>query len=303
MIERLIKFFTLVSPNSELCMHPIWGGITNHYHSELSAALRSESEPAVMEAMEHFAIRGGLTGIEGLNYFVNRNSESHEMRRILDSGIDISLPDFCGFKCQGPDGGVPHRFLLYCDIALWILSQRNGSVPNSVLEIGAGIGFLGVIMQRMGCKAYTVIDLPTTAVLIAYFLSKCIGSEQVWLVGEGDDHKDRFVRIYASTQFDGAKSSRYDVACSVNGFPEISQPMQDEYLALISNTMTDGGMFMSVNHEDTVLNQRSVADSIKAHTKLHRVSREVSKIICPFGMFDDRENPGIHKYVDEIYSA
>ena len=283
MIKRLIDFYKLTSPNARTAMHIIWQGVTTVCHRELAEALDAGDEFQVQKVLDAFGLGNGFQGIECLD--LCDKPASATLEELKARGIDLSIPDCFGYKFQGPGAVIPMRLPIYCRLALKIWGL-TGSNPGHVLEFGAGMGLLGLILSRSRAQSYTVIDLPTTAVLSAYFLSCCLGKDHVWLYGE-DWNESVFAWFFPATDCSPVPHRKYEVVCSVNCFPEFPHVVQDQYLKLIADCLAPDGFFISVNHEDTVLDQRSVAEAMKRQQALVCISRSPSTIICIPGYFDE----------------
>jgi putative sugar O-methyltransferase len=193
------------------------------------------------------------------------------------------VPDCFGFQSNA--GGLPVKILHYGAIAHTIQDLFPITSPAHVLEIGAGLGYLGYIAWHFKARNYTVLDLPTVAVMSAYFMGTVFGSQNIWMVGEPEPKK--FARFYPSTDCRGIDSQKYDLIVSVDGFPELPIPVQDKYLNLIDECLMPNGIFLSINHESNDGGQRRVFDAVRNHGKLRLIAR------YPFMM-----RAG---YIEEIY--
>ena len=277
MIERLMAFYKLCHVNDQCTMHELWQGITTVYHIGLSDALLSGDVESAKETIDTFACGPGLHGIEFLPGLMKWSDGLVNRKSFEDKNIPIP-PDCFGFTGNEETGGIPHRFPLHVEFAE-LVRNRFGKVPERVLEIGAGLGWLGMILNQWGTKSYTILDIPSTSVLSAYFMSKVVGEDQVWLFGENAELDNRFARFIPSTYARNIRSRTYDVVCILNCFPEIRHSSQDRYLKLISECLSPEGMLISVNHECTILNQRSMTDAMKLQNGFVEISNKPSELI------------------------
>jgi hypothetical protein len=139
------------------------------------------------------------------------------------------------------------------------------------LEIGSGIGELGMIAHKLGSETYTSIDLPSSSVIAAYSLMKAIGPENVWLFGEAPS--SAFARFYPSTNYSGCLELKSHLVFNSDSFPEIPEAEQDRYLDLVCQTMYRSSLLMSFNQEGPFEGQRPINRAISQHGKLKLRSR------------------------------
>ena len=284
-IKRLIQFYQRSEKLSSANKSIIWEGIVAFHHKSLLDALNSGNELATEQALDSFGPNGGLQGIENNLCW----PDGHPTTMALEKeGFDLHVPDCFGFKFSPPEGGVPSRLPLYCDVSKRVRWANHGNIPERTLEIGSGLGFLGLLFFRAGAKSWTCVDLPTTAVFCAYFLSKCIGEKNIWFSGESSKLKG-FARFYTCSNYLEIGSDKFDAICNINSFPEISNTMQDAYLRFIPNVMDDGCSFIPWNHESPVLAQRCVTQAVLQNPQ--------SGLVC----VSKTNTPIIEGYFEEIY--
>lgn len=172
------------------------------------------------------------------------------------TGIRFELPSCFHFSNAT---GLPNRFF-YSHSAAYTMLLRLGRPPRSVLEIGAGLGFMGHICWQWKCP-YTVIDLPTVAVMSAYFLSKACGEDEIWLYGEEDQPKP-FARFYPCTHFEQPEGSCH-VAYNNDSLAEMTEGMIRAYARFISKSLSEDGFFLSINHESNSNTVSECAEGLK----------------------------------------
>lgn len=170
--------------------------------------------------------------------------------------------------CQG-GRFIPRKFLevLTTIVSLMRLPQWK---PARVMELGAGLGFMGSALNMLIPNVwYETIDLPTVSVMQAYLLSFCVGDKSIWLAGE---QRVSAHRIFINgTTLKG--TGGFDFAINQDSLPEMPHSTQDEYLTLIRDRLHPYGAFVSVNHEGSAANQRSVHLAMKNVTGMKLKSR------------------------------
>lgn len=317
-ISRIIRFYKESTSNYQWFPEGIWGSITQSMHHGFIDSLTSEDESRVYEAMEHWVSVYGrmfsLPNSAGYESTEFKNSIARLARRIgilpihnpeqtspggnwelkdihdtvkrieRELGFSLSVPDMIDLKCG--EVGIPLKFIEYCGAVFTILSLLHGQRPRDIIEIGGGIGELLIIATKLGCKSYTDIDLPHIAAVSAYSASRMIGPDNVWLYGEPGPVK--FARFYPACMYEDAKQFKYDLAYNSDSLPEMTIHERKKYIEFISECLSPGGFFLSVNHESDVSGQGRVLDAVRANGKLRLLSR---------GEFMLR--PG---YIEESYS-
>lgn len=318
-INRLIQFYRNAAQDNTEVVEGIWASILLTSHAKLLAALKSGDAESlntilhgneVLWGLEHQELYkwDELRGMEALNQLGRRigfvaqpnpeqespsknyfNPSPEDLRAKIETVVgELYVPDPFGRPCERGKG-APYMLLHSLAQAVTI-KMMLGSFPKHILEIGAGVGYFGFASHRFGSEKYTVIDLPTTAVIGAYALSTLLGEDKIWLFGE-DKNDDAFAHFYPSTRFDLARSkydSRSLLIFNGNSLPEVSTTTQDMYLRLIPFWLNDGGCFYSCNHESDNCNQRSVPMAFRGiSTGMNLIYR------APFMMRDG--------YMEEIY--
>lgn len=317
MIQRLIDFYQRTHAGSESMTSAIWLGVLKLYEP-FCTALRNGDHKGVEVFLETAGPANKLYGLECgklytfsdsmcfpyvqklanlagvLNYFQpNQQSPSNHWKikdvnatiKAIEAelGFELRVPSCFGFTGDG----IPLRFIMYhCGAALALRRLLCGQAPRHVLEIGAGCGNFGYIASRCGSQSYTVIDLPHIAVISAWFMSKVVGADKVWLNGEPES-ESAFARFYSCTDFSPVRSQGFDLILNCDSLPEMTVPVQDDYINLIRTTLVHCGHFLSVNHEGDQAGQMSVLSAVKRNGRLKLLSR------TPFPMMDG--------YVQEIY--
>lgn len=137
------------------------------------------------------------------------------------------------------------------------LSQGGG--PLSVLEIGGGTGRTAYNAFKLGIKNYTIVDLPLTGVIQAYFIGKTLGGECLHLEGEPltpntvsiitppalfAAHKI-FFRLFGK-QPDKEVRQNFDIVANFDSLVEFSEEDASEYIDFI---IKHSKIFLSGNRE------------------------------------------------------
>lgn len=265
MINRLIDFYRASSPAAfESSMSQIWQGITRIYHEELLNALKSGESSRVEQVLDRFVVSGGAHGIDFWPRVYSTSQPGIDRSLLTDAELDISAPGSDSSLLTGQVASLLYRHL--------------GKVPEHVLEIGAGLGFLGVILNRWGTKSYTDVDLPTNAIAAAFFLSRVCGANSIRFYHEPKT-QPRFANYLPSTDCREILWHQYDVIVNVNSWPEIPIHMQDSYLDYAVRCLALDGVLVSLNHENSVLGQRSMAQSMLEQKHFVLILRQPSTIL------------------------
>lgn len=269
-IERLIQFYN----RYKYSLNGIWGGLVSVHQSSLVNALESRNPTALVHVLNND--EGFYHGLDGSSVrqwndillpmlaqrigllpfpnpeqpFKSDDVNKQDVERYL--GLKLTPPD-C-FHFRNSDGLIPPR-LFYCYSAAFTILRYLGCAPESLLEIGAGFGWMGYIAWQWKCP-YTVIDLPSVVVLSAYFMSKVCGEERVWLCGESQN-ADAFARFYPSNHYEHL-CGPYKVIYNNDSLPEMAPLERAAYIELIGKMLAENGFFLSINHESPTSGQRGV---------------------------------------------
>ena len=315
-IERLIEFYHRSKPE-DARISSIWSGIVGSYQSELVQALNERNAAKVQAIFDDpkkttetiygldtvvvqewgrdittayfpfLAWRvGALPARHPIQPSPDENWNFHdgiELKKKIENVIGpIQVPN--GFLRANNETGIPYSY--FSKLAEWhTISSLMNPPPKCILEIGAGTGGLALAAFNNGVRDYTIIDIPSTAVISAYYVSKACGDDSIWMDGEAPN-PTAFCRWFACNNYVGAES-KYDLIANVNSFPEMTIENQDDYIKFISRCLSVNGMFYSCNHESNMNGQSSVRSAVNRIGGFKTVYR------APFMMRDG--------YVEEFY--
>jgi len=213
-----------------------------------------------------------------------------ELRRQIEEVIG-SMRVQNGFIFKDNEHCIPYTY--FSKLAQWFTIQSILDSPPTpafkVLEIGAGTGGFALAAFNGGVRDYTIIDIPTIAVQSAYFLSKALGEDIMWLDGESPNPNAMF-RWFSCLDYERAKT-KYELIANINSFPEMTIANQDGYIRFIHECLTKNGMFYSCNHESNLPLAGTVQSSVRSAINRHGGYRAIYR--APFML-----RAG---YIEEIY--
>jgi hypothetical protein len=266
----------------------IYGGYSGNQGSELLNSI------AVAKLAQGLGILGLQNPEGGANpcplVNVEKQNDSQLLARIEKViGFKINLPPFVGGNelSKTDYGVISDRHCAY----LWVLKKILDLLPNKtssntqvkVIEIGAGMGFLGYFLDKAGCFDYTIIDLAYTNALQTYFLHKNLPNRELILSGDVQnpfDNKYRSaIKILHASDFVNVPTGRFDIMINVDSLTEIPLPEAHVY------ANSDCAKYLlSINHE---MNNHRVVEICKPTRLL--------KYRYPFWIRDG--------YVEELYQS
>lgn len=125
---------------------------------------------------------------------------------------------------------------------------------GNILEIGGGIGRAAYYAHRLHSNQYTIIDLPLSNAIQAYYIGLVVGQDKIRLFGE-DEREDAPIHILPPQAFFASETS-YDCIFNSNSITEMGADTIDQYWNHISKRTK---VFLSINHE---ANPRRVWDIV-----------------------------------------
>jgi hypothetical protein len=226
---------------------------------------------------------GNSDVIPKINY-ERKDLSVSELLNLMDDviGFHIDLPPFTGGRTylKTDRGMISLRHCHY----LWIMKRIVELFPDhnsSIIEIGAGMGWLGYFLDKAGYKDYTSIDLANANACQTYFLSKNLPERNIILSGDvvnpfHDDYKN-CLKLLHYTDFKDIKRDRFNLMINTDGLTEMGVDVATEYMK-----SDCAPLLLSINHE---LNEFRIIDIYKPYRKL--------KYRYPFWLRDG--------YVEELY--
>lgn len=192
---------------------------------------------------------------------------NHELLQKIEEniGFKIYMPDFIGNgDLPIPEHGIiTNRHCYY----LWILKKIIELCPDrntGIIEIGAGMGFLGYYLDKMGYKDYTTIDLARVNACQTYFLARNLPDREIILSGEKENpfdlqHKDS-IKILHSSDFKNIEKNRFGIMINTDSLTEMIIEEANKYI------QSDcAPLLLSINHE---INEYRVIDLARPYWKL-----------------------------------
>lgn len=291
--QRLSKFY-VNQCGSEEVSH-IWNDIFNLFHKTLHDSLMSGSD---MLQIQLGKIYEGLTlfGVDfALDMFVNSDGYKQKWWDILkatannlaiqhidnpeqpvehpvdleftiagiESALGISLTRMGGGGMFGVDLNgrfIPHHLVEAAGIAGSVKRyfKHYGIIPKNILELGAGVGNLCLVLKEMFANYHTV-DLPIMSVMQAYLLAIHFSPEKIWFAGEprSDTHA---IFIHGIKPSEFLASLQFALAVNQDSLPEIPYKNAAVYAHMIETQLVPGGLFLSINHESSRGDQINVHD-------------------------------------------
>ena len=205
------------------------------------------------------------SGPWGDNLFVDIDTVINEIEQVLRINIAPPMGIIHTDGISTRKGIFHYRHLN----ALYMAMRTNSINPSkdAVAEIGGGLGLAAMYAQRLGCKKYTIYDLPITCTFIGHYLIHALGEDNVSLYGE--PYSGKGVQILPYWEFYNAPSKSVAVTISQDSLPEISDNLVFGFLEEI--TRITKSYFLSINHE--VFSPRTVHNFTKKTKNLHAIYR------------------------------
>lgn len=125
---------------------------------------------------------------------------------------------------------------------------------SSAIEIGGGAGRTAYFAYQMGVCDYSIVDLPLTGVVQAYFLGKTLGAENICL--EGELSKNKAIKIFTPPAL--VKDRHFHVATSFDAIVEFSEEISNSYIDFI---LSHAKAFLSGNRESKSFTVRKMLEA------------------------------------------
>lgn len=293
--RRLIEFYQN-SPDGK--MSPTWNQMLQSFYSGLMAHLNNGDVGHLMSFLECMYSTPVMCGLDAMNsdvgvrqYFdkecidtacalgvlpVFSPEQNNANTSLTHDGLISAMESVLGGRLTHTGGGnmelynIESRTVslkLMESVRFFEAARRICPDAKSVLEIGAGCGFVGYLFDSLEKETeYHTVDLSIVTVIQAFLLAGALGEDKVCLSGESITSSHRvFLHGLSLPEND------FDLALNVNSFPEIPDLSQGDYLNLIHASLPEGGFFLSVNHESDNGNQRRLFSAMQNHLKQFRL--------------------------------
>ncbi|MGB8770326.1 MAG: putative sugar O-methyltransferase [Candidatus Korobacteraceae bacterium] len=231
-------------------------------------------------------------------------------RKLLaEAGVD---PGSVSFPMIGNPAGVPVGDVIiqsetfrHAYKANRMISMLDGTLSNTVVEIGAGFGGCAYqVMQRSNgvVGSYVIFDIPEVAFVSAYFLIEAFPHRVVRLFGEGPiNAKDYDIGVFPHFSFEQLPDQSADLVFNSCSFSEMDRETSSQYLNVIERVCRR--YFFHVNHDvrltfDSSTDGRSVNRLGSELIPDPKVFKAVYKKPRVFGRPDDRFYPA-HEFLYE----
>jgi hypothetical protein len=240
---------------------------------------------ALVEMAEALGVARNETPEQGVPYYEIRDGGrriAKDIERVIGTGIGFPpISAAYGIHVEGRlliQGQLVHVYAAW-RIKYYIDQFFESDRLLNIVEIGGGYGGLCYWLQKI-CKhriaSYSIVDLPSTGVVQAYFLSRALGSGEA--VALYDSKKEAFdnhasIRLIPHTEISAIKE-KSDIVINQDSFPELPESEVDRYLEWVT---ANAQYFVSLNQEAYSLvggiPQVWVADRCAQHAGFERVSR------------------------------
>jgi hypothetical protein len=235
--------------------HLFYGFEGIHASSHLSRFRGWEERSAdrCKDLLVRFAEALGVLHIENPESPYWGNNVTSETERVVDYierllGVTLPVrPPHTGFTGLAVRDGVITERVLHGAYGAHRTRELLDAKSRSVVEIGAGLGYLAYFAYQMGFRDYTIIDLPMTSVAQAYFLGRLLGPDSVLLEGEtADTHEFATkIKILPPSRFRDT-TRRFDLVVNVDSMTELGHEAASEYAGQI---FCRSDLLLSINHE------------------------------------------------------
>lgn len=196
--------------------------------------------------------------------------------------------DIIPFKSPNLTFGISCSDNFYCEkdfISYYTSLKINKLIDQKklteVTEIGAGLGYVAYYVFNSRKIDYKIYDLPSVAILQAYFLMMSVGEENIYLFGETPSTKPK-IQIYPYWNIFKRGNMNKILWFNQDSFPEIDLELSKKYIEKIKLS-TDSFLF-SINQEARNYNsvdgnQHTVFDLLNSkNTKLINRARDFVRL-------------------------
>jgi hypothetical protein len=257
--DRIEVFYFLSQPANSMLMHgfdfPTSHSIKNidsinwlqNYRSLCLGALRRLAEalaamPLVLP--EAYGIASDVCSNKPISVddlirlIIDKLGIALEERKVFESELGLEI-------CQSVVSYRAIQSIFQASRIKSLLLASNCSIADSpVLEIGGGTGRTAYYAYLLGLRNYSLVDLPISAVVQAYYLGMQIGGNNIWL--EGEPEKQCAIKIYLPDTVLGSNKVLYKLIANFDSLVEFSLEDAEAYIEFI---LANSAIFLSVNRE------------------------------------------------------
>jgi len=240
--------------------------LNNQFENKLSLGfeitnIESFITPAIKKSLHMFYLSTMLDFAEYLGIIPVENFEQRvygeyllkdpdEIIDLIEKKIDLKI-EFPKFKkgiysIHTQRGNFTNRDFYYLYLALKIKELCADKKSPRICEIGGGIGYLAYYLDAVGIKDITIVDIPTTSNVSAYFLMKNLPEREFLFDEEALCLDPEKIKLMVPEFFDQISENSFDLILNCDSFPEINQDIVLSYLNKIPNI---ADIFYSVNQE------------------------------------------------------
>jgi len=163
--------------------------------------------------------------------------------------LKIKFPTFVDqlFAIQTKRGAFCNRTIYYLYIAIKVKELTQDKQNPHICEIGGGVGYLAYFLDMLGLNNITMVDIPTTSNVSAWFLMKNLPHRN--FLFENDENifeNESAIKLITPDKFNSAPTKYFDVVVNCDSFPEINQEFLLKYFEEIKR---NSHYFYSINQE------------------------------------------------------
>ncbi len=256
--SKTMLFHGFDQPTSKSINHLEKTGWLLNYRSFCLGALRRYAEAIAALSMSYPEGYGIQADVESNNHMhVNDLLKAIEARL----GFQINFPNvFLNEVGLDTERGVASYRAIQSLYQGWRTAEvvsnfmKSKAKYSSALEIGGGTGRTAYFSFQMGVCDYSIVDLPLTGVVQAYFLGKSLGAENICLEGEG--YKKQAIKIFTPPTL--ANNRYYNIATSFDSIVEFSEKISNSYIDYIR---LHANVFLSGNRESKSFTVRKMLEA------------------------------------------
>jgi len=182
--------------------------LNKSYHGFLKKKrIRDAYARVCLDGLVRFAESAGASPMDNPETWTARRGSAWETEEILEKLNDKRWPFSVSNPFPAEHGLKSSRGIISFRLPqalyqAWRIKQLVNGIDNpSILEIGAGLGRTAYYAYELGLKDYSIVDIPITAALQAYFLGRSLGERNIHLDGEQSQETSQKVKILTPQTF------------------------------------------------------------------------------------------------------